>query len=83
MVNNDEKLLARRIKSHNLIEPDFGPKLCSCGHLDFGFVTLVNAWQWNELEMTSWTRIPGRFFICQIENVLFNLNGSMKPIIFS
>ena len=35
-------------------EPDFGPKLCSCGHLDHGFVTLVNAWHLNELKWRFW-----------------------------
>ena len=40
-------MFARRFR----IEPDFEPKLCSCGHLDQGFVTLVNAWQVNELKM--------------------------------
>ena len=48
------KIASQTVKSQNSIEPDFGPKLCSRGHLDHGFVTLVNAWHLNELKWRFW-----------------------------
>ena len=67
------------VKSQDSIEPDFGPKLCSCGHLDHKFVTLVNAWHLNELKWRFWVTQDMSNWKCFVQfndfmNVFINIS---------